>query len=112
MPGSSSCDYLAGKAFDLVEAGFASFRDGPKDQTRNLEIPGITLRVPRNDGWMLSAGRVPSHASSALTYKFPLASTGKSPLEARPVRTHQEGRCASSRRVSADAMAEGTSCDE
>ena len=28
---------------------FSSFRDGPKDQTRNLEIPGSTLRVARND---------------------------------------------------------------
>src|SRR5580698_5851509 len=25
------------------------FRDGPKDQTRNLEIPGSALRGPRND---------------------------------------------------------------
>jgi hypothetical protein len=23
----------------------SSFRDGPKDQTRNLEIPGSTLRI-------------------------------------------------------------------
>src|SRR6266853_6682242 len=27
----------------------ASFRDGPKDQTRNLEIPGSRFRAPRND---------------------------------------------------------------
>src|SRR4051812_2100958 len=27
-----------------------SFRDGPKDQTRNLEIPGSRWRAPRNDG--------------------------------------------------------------
>ena len=26
-----------------------SFRDGPKDQTRNLEIPGPRYRAPRND---------------------------------------------------------------
>jgi hypothetical protein len=24
---------------------FPSFRDGPKDQTRNLEIPGSMLRI-------------------------------------------------------------------
>jgi hypothetical protein len=24
---------------------FLSFRDGPKDQTRNLEIPGSMLRI-------------------------------------------------------------------
>jgi len=29
----------------------ASFRDGPEDQTRNLEIPGsLALLAPRNDG--------------------------------------------------------------
>src|ERR1700730_16500696 len=28
-----------------------SFRDGPKEQTRNLEIPGsLVSRAPRNDG--------------------------------------------------------------
>jgi len=26
-----------------------SFRDGPKDQTRNLGIPGSRSRAPRND---------------------------------------------------------------
>jgi hypothetical protein len=34
----------------------ASFRDGPKDQTRNLEIPGSRLRAPRND-WVWIARR-------------------------------------------------------
>ena len=29
----------------------SSFRDGPEDQTRNLEIPGSLVSVaPRNDG--------------------------------------------------------------
>ena len=28
-----------------VTIGETSFRDGPKDQTRNLEIPGSMLRI-------------------------------------------------------------------
>jgi hypothetical protein len=28
-----------------VRVGALSFRDGPKDQTRNLEIPGSVLRT-------------------------------------------------------------------
>jgi hypothetical protein len=32
----------------------SSFRDGPKDQTRNLEIPGSRLRAPRNDGLIVA----------------------------------------------------------
>jgi len=27
------------------EASLSSFRDGPKDHTRNLEIPGSMLRI-------------------------------------------------------------------
>jgi len=30
---------------DSNNAGFSSFRDGPKDQTRNLEIPGSMLGI-------------------------------------------------------------------
>src|SRR6185437_14500212 len=34
----------------------ASFRDGPKDQTRNLEIPGSLVSLaPRNDGARVNA---------------------------------------------------------
>src|SRR5258707_14307252 len=43
---------------------FRSFRDGPQDQTRNLEIPGSRWRAPRNDvprspfshGWYATTG--------------------------------------------------------
>ena len=37
-------------AQQVILARYAlSFRDGPKDQTRNLEIPGSRFRAPRND---------------------------------------------------------------
>jgi hypothetical protein len=29
----------------MVDAKRSSFRDGPKDQARNLEIPGSMLRI-------------------------------------------------------------------
>jgi len=32
-------------AFFVAIASPSSFRDGPKDQTRNLEIPGSMLRI-------------------------------------------------------------------
>src|SRR5476651_366447 len=36
---------LAGAEADFEAVGLWSFRDGPKDQTRNLEIPGSMLRI-------------------------------------------------------------------
>jgi hypothetical protein len=39
-----------GRLFLLVHR--SSFRDGPKDQTRNLEIPGSMLRIAlRRANW-------------------------------------------------------------
>jgi len=35
--------------YELPASIAPSFRDGPKDQTRNLEIPGSRFRAPRND---------------------------------------------------------------
>jgi hypothetical protein len=36
---------------------YLSFRDGPKDQARNLEIPGsLAPLAPRNDGVNYSFG--------------------------------------------------------
>jgi hypothetical protein len=31
--------------FKTARSSFSSFRDGPKDQTRNLKIPGSMLRI-------------------------------------------------------------------
>src|SRR5579872_4288486 len=40
---------------------FTSFRDGPKDQTRNLEIPGsLASLAPRNDGETVAPTPSPS----------------------------------------------------
>ena len=39
-PGREDFYFVAGK-----RAPLRSFRDGPKDQTRNLEIPGSMLRI-------------------------------------------------------------------
>jgi hypothetical protein len=33
------------EAADVLDIYPPSFRDGPKDQTRNLEFPGSTLRI-------------------------------------------------------------------
>jgi hypothetical protein len=41
-----------------------SFRDGPKDQTRNLEIPGSRCRAPRNDGFGIFRRALAYSASS------------------------------------------------
>ena len=41
-------DRIGGDAWNQGDAGGPapmSFRDGPKDQTRNLEIPGSMLRI-------------------------------------------------------------------
>jgi hypothetical protein len=45
----SEREWLATEISDMISAWLtpplSSFRDGPKDQTRNLEIPGSMLRI-------------------------------------------------------------------
>jgi hypothetical protein len=48
--GQSACDLACGLTRHCCAQGdeaihSSSFRDGPKDQTRNLEIPGSMLRI-------------------------------------------------------------------
>jgi hypothetical protein len=45
MPGHDE-DQTKGRQLDAAARNsFTSFRDGPKDQARNLEIPGSMLRI-------------------------------------------------------------------
>ena len=48
-----------------------SFRDGPKDQTRNLEIPGSRFRASRNDApYSITRARSAASGTKQVSY-FP-----------------------------------------
>src|SRR6202051_1051788 len=52
VPNTSNTSAFTAEISDMFDPfQTSSFRDGPKDQTRNLEIPGsLATLAPRNDG--------------------------------------------------------------